>query len=195
MAITNGYCTLAEYKQRFNIQGTDANRDADLEIIIQDVSRTIDEWCRTRFYTTGTDETRYFTAEIPCRVRTTPPLVSVTTLALDYDGDGVYEVEVDSAYYFLGPLNEEPYTVIELRANCPYWMPVGVPRGVKIVGKFGWTTAPGYVREACLIQSNRIYQRRSAPFGVTAPNEFGQQTVVNALDADVVSMLPRPGVL
>ena len=61
MAITNGYTDLEEYKDRFDVG--DHDDDSDIESVITAVSRSIDNICWQRFYTTSADETRYYTAD------------------------------------------------------------------------------------------------------------------------------------
>ena len=59
MAITNGYVTLANFKEyAIPNAGTDAADDSLIEIIIEGVSRYIDDQTGRRFY--GSSETHYF---------------------------------------------------------------------------------------------------------------------------------------
>jgi phage gp36-like protein len=52
VAITNGYCTLAELKASLNI--TDAVDDTALEAAITSASRMIDDYTERFFYVNGT---------------------------------------------------------------------------------------------------------------------------------------------
>ena len=58
MSITNGYCTLAEFKADKRIQSTDSDDDSVIESIIEDASRMIDYVCNRTFY--ARTETHYF---------------------------------------------------------------------------------------------------------------------------------------
>jgi hypothetical protein len=176
---------------------TSANKDDNtLEAIITAVSRRIDKYAGRRFYTTTADETRYFTAEFQ-DVIDVNDIVSITTLATDDDGDGTFEntwtggsVAQD---YNLMPYNasleSEPYTYIEIAENGDYYFPTHVKRGVKVVGKFGWSSCPDAVREACILQSVRLLKRKDAPFGIAGTNEFGTLQIVPKLDPDVMFLL------
>lgn len=191
MTISNGYCTLAELKARLGIDSGDLTDDAVLEAVIEGVSRFIDDICGRRFYTTTSDETRYYSAE-DGSVLDVDDLASLTTLATDHDGDGVYETTWDSDDYVLEPYNAaldgRPYTRIRVAPGGRYGFPT-TRRGVKIVGKFGWSTVPKPVCEAAILLSARLFKRKDAVFGVTGSAEMGQMMVIPKLDPDVAMLL------
>src|SRR5512139_1365554 len=92
MAETGDYCTLTEIKERLWPEGTNTDSISDLMLgnIITAVSRQIDNFCSRRFYTTAADETRYFTTEDNEYLFPDLDVVSVTSMAVDYDGDRTY---------------------------------------------------------------------------------------------------------
>lgn len=192
MAPTNGYCTVAELKARLWPTGiTDTNDDAVFDQVITAVSREIDEHCHRRFY--AATETRYFTAEWG-DLLLVHDLISVTTLETDDDGDRTYEHTWATTDYDLGPdnaaLDGKPYTKIYTAPNGNYAFPACIRKGVKIAGLWGYaSTAPAAVKEACLLQSARMYKRRDAPFGVIGNAEFGQLQVIPRFDPDVLMLL------
>lgn len=49
--------------------------------------------------------------------------------------------------------------------------------------------APGPVREACLLQAARLFQRKSAIYGVVGASEMGQIVIPTKLDPDVAMLL------
>lgn len=194
MPITNGYCTLAELKARVWPTGTvDTNDDTVMEQVITAVSRHIDSVCGRRFYASA--ETRYYTPEF-ADLLFVDDLLSVTTLKTDDDGDRVYETTWAATDYDLEPYNAtlesqaRPYTQIRTAPNSNYAFPVGQRKGVQLAGSFGFASAtPAAIKEACLIQSARIYKRRDAIFGVIGSAEMGQQLVIPKLDPDVAQLL------
>ena len=195
MAVVNGYCTLDEIKARLDISTTDTADDTKLEVIVQGVSRSIDAMTGRRFYSTTDDETRYYTADDP-EYLFTDDIIAVTTLHTDSDGVRSYATTWTSTDFDLEPINGtldgKPYTRIELAPYSPYSFPEGVRRGVRIVGTFGYNTTgshPDVVREACLIQTARVFKRKDASFGVAGSPELGQQSPLNKLDFDVELML------
>ena len=192
MTITNGYATLAQFKQRTGITSTDANRDTDLELIIQASSRKIDQYCGRVFYATAAGVVRYFTAQNVhrCYVNDYTALTAVET---DDDGDGTIETTWAATDYRKMPIQDAgglwPYTFLEVMPQGNYTFPKGLTGGVKLTGTWGWTAVPDEVREACLLTSNRLWQRRAAAFGVLGSNEFGAPTVITKLDPDIQSLL------
>jgi hypothetical protein len=186
MAITNGYATLDGYKARYGIEDNDD--DATIEAIITAVSREIDTICWDRFYTTSTDETRYFTPIHADYLKPKFPIVSLTTLKTDRDGDRTYETTWATTDYDLHPfdasMDSEPYRWIELTPNGDYSFPK-IARGVEIVGKFGWSSIPSQISEACYLGAHRIMKRQDTPLGVSAAATLGQlQIKVTQLRAD-----------
>lgn len=192
MTITNGYATLAEARARFGItDGSDTTDDSIIEAVIEAVSRQIDNYCGRRFYVTGSDETRYFTA-VHSEYLDAGDIVSITNIYADEDGDRTYEKTWTATDFDLLPFNaaldSNPYTQIEITPNGDYAFPSG-PKAVKIVGKWGYPSVPDAINEACLIQSFRIFKRKDAPFGVVGSAEMGQLMVISKLDPDVKMLL------
>jgi hypothetical protein len=190
MAITNGYTSRKVYKDRFYDEGQgDTKDDEAIDAVIEAVSRFIDEECWQRFYTTASDETRYYTAEKRYTLILPEPLVSVNTLKTDDDGDRTYEntwavTDYDKMPYN-ATLNGKPFTWLETTPNGDYSFPIGVAKGVEISGKFGWSTAPPGIVEACLLGSHRLMARRNSPLGVSGAASMGELVMqVPTLKAD-----------
>lgn len=189
MAITNGYTTLALLKAELGI--ADTTDDTALENVIEATSRALDllcsqlRHCPTRFYTTASDEVRYYTASFEDRV-VIDDLVSVTSVKTDAGQDGTYETTLTA--YFTEPrnatLNGLPYT--HLTAKEGYAFPL-MPHAVEVTGKFGFNATasiPDYIAGACLLASERLFKRRDAIFGVSGTTQLGTAQVVNALQQD-----------
>ena len=170
MAITNGYTTLDDLKAHLGLPGEDVADDSRLEALIEDVSRWFDKETGRRFYTTDVDETHYYTASWSHTLLLPDDLLSVTTLATD-DGSRTYSTVWAATDYDLEPVNELPYWEIRRAPNGSYSFPVGVARGVKIVGKFGYCTLanrPRDIGRAVLIRCGQLWALGPAPF-----NEVG----------------------
>jgi hypothetical protein len=195
MAITNGYTTLKEYKFRFDI--TDNDDDSDIESIITAVSRSIDNICWQRFFTTSADETRYYSADFSNWLRLPERIISITTLKTDDDNDRTYEnTWTEGTDFDLMPFNAitdgEPFRYIELTPNGNYRFPAGISKGVQIIGKFGWSGAPVVIEEVCLMMANRLMARRNMPMGVSGAAAVGQMRVVvekMKSDQDIMELL------
>jgi hypothetical protein len=196
MSITNGYCTLEDARAAMSID--DLNDDARIEAIITAVSRKIDIFTRRRFWTTSSDEARYYT---PLNAESvyTDDIISVASIATDSDGSGSFATAWVSTDYRLSPYNASadgvPYTEIQVTRNGSKWFPV-IERSVKVTGKFGViSTSPwqDVVREACLLQVHKTFKRKDSPFGVAGSNELGQlQMLKSKLDPDVELLLAPP---
>ncbi len=73
--------------------------------------------------------------------------------------------------------------------NGSYSFPRGGSNSIKIVGKFGWSSHPDAVREACLLYCMRLFKRRDAPFGIISNPVGGDMRLLNRLDPDIEMLL------
>lgn len=192
MTITNGYATLAQLRARLGFATADTADDTILEAIVAAVSRWIDLHCGRRFWVNSVAEARYYTATDSDLLLCPDDVVTVTALACDEDGDRVYERTWAATDYDLEPYNAtldgQPYTRIAVTPNGQYAFPT-MAKAVKVTGTFGWSAVPDAIREACLLQAERIYKRKDAPFGVLGSAEMGQTLVIPKLDPDVALLL------
>jgi hypothetical protein len=189
VAVVNGYCSVVEAKERMSI--ADSGDDNLLETVITAASRWIDDHTGRTFYS-GT-QTRVYTATSPYGLAV-DELTAITTLKTDETGDRTYEVTWATTDYYLVPFNAvadgRPYDRIEVdQVSGTRRFPAGVPRGVQVVGSFGYgaSGAPPLVKEACLRLVERFYSLRTAPLGVTGTAELGTLRIV--ADRDVQDWL------
>lgn len=172
------YQTLAEMRTRLGIKTvTDTADDTRITSMITAVSAALRELTGQTFHTTAADETRYYTPEFS-DVLEVGPLVSVTTLATDEDGDRTYERTWAATDYDLEPANaaldSKPYREIWIAPNGNYAFPVGIRRGVKVIGKFGWGTTPEPIKEAVALAVEKLFRRKDAIFGVVGGGGLGE---------------------
>jgi hypothetical protein len=169
MTITNGYCTLSEYKawvtMRSGSIGTDAADDVVIEMLIEAASRYIDRETSRRFYLGSTDETRYYTPDDDEAYEVkTDPLGSVTSVSVDYTGLRSYTL-LGATEYDLLPVNAVldgfPYTCIAINSAVSGAYFPEYRNSVKVVGKSGWPTCPSDIKEACLSIAQNLYGERS----------------------------------
>lgn len=191
---TGDYCTLAELKERLWPSGeeTDNITNTMLSNIITAVSSQIGNFCGRRFYTTDTTEVRYFTTVDGEYLWPDLDIISVTTMAVDYNADRTYSTSLDTGDYDLLPTNasldSKPYSYIRIS-------PLGTERfpthqnGVKIEGYFGWSAIPAAVKEACLLQCQRVWKRKDSPFGMVSNPVGGEIRMIDKLDPDVQVLL------
>lgn len=187
--MTTLYATVPELKARIGI--TDAVDDTTLNAVLEATSRGIDNYCGRFFYQTSAATARYYTALDDDSVLI-DDCVSLSAVATDADGNRVYEYTWASTDYDLLPENaaagSEPYTEIATSPLGNYSFPVGVRKGVKLTGVWGWPAVPAPVKEACLIQGARVFKRKDSPFGILGSPEMGQMRI-GRFDPDVTWLL------
>jgi len=193
VAITNGYCTLAELKASLNI--TDSVDDTALEAAITAASRLIDDYTERFFYANGTSispVTRYYTALDPYTIYV-DDITTVTEIATDDNFDFTYGTVFTTSDFMVEPINNPirgfPYN--RLLAIGSYIFPYQLPQAVRVKGVWGFTAVPAEVNMATLIQSSRLFGRRQSPFGIAGSPEMGTVRLYSRLDADVEVLL-RP---
>ncbi len=192
MAITNGYCTLADLKAALRVQ--DSIDDSLLELAIESASREIDGYCERVFYSTS--GTRVY-APTNIYTVTTDDIISVTTLKSSSDGV-TYDITWQTSDYQLEPLNGvagglvTPYT--RIRATGNYLMPsfsagtfYELEALIQVTGVFGWSAIPAAIRQATVILAMRLFKRLDAPLGMIS-NDMGSMRV-GRFDPDVESLV------
>ena len=157
----NAYATVDELKDFLCL--ADNDRDYALDNIVTTASRLIDRWTGHQFYSVSA-QVRYFEWLPGSDVNflKVDDLLSLTELATDSNGDGVYEtVWTTGTDYYLWPVNavakNEPFTrIYRSTFNGRFYFPA-YPRGVRITGTWGYATAtPAPIKQLCLIVSQCI---------------------------------------
>lgn len=186
MAITNGYCTLAEVKAASKF--TDTSYDTILEKLIEGASRRIDGYCGRFFYQVANTAISFFpTSDMTCAL---PDVASSSiTVKTDDNGDGVYENTWSASQYRLEPLDAvlqtRPYNRISTTGARLFPTPT-YPRlaTLQITATWGWAEIPDDVREACILLTMRMFSRYNSPLGVAGFGDMGAITV-RTVDPDV----------
>jgi len=190
MAITRGYCTLAEVKAALRLN--DAIDDTLIENSVEGASRRIDGYCGRFFYQT-TNAIKFFASDA---YRLAVPDISSTSgliVQTDNDGNGSFETTWTlNTDYILEPtdadLQSRPYRRITATGGKTFPM-FYIPQdaGVQVTATWGYPAIPDDVREACVLLSMRQFARYNAALGVMA---FGDMAVsVRSVDPDVRDLL------
>jgi len=191
LAITNGYCTLADIKASLRI--TDNVDDSLLETAVESASRLVDGFAGRNFYSNGS-ATRYFTPEdsIVCEI---DDLISLTRLEVSADLDGVFDQVWAATDYQLEPLNGRadgltgwPATRIRAVGDFVFGTNIG-EASVKVIGTWGWSAAPVAIKQATILQGSRIFSRLNSPLGVLSAPDLGYIRVGTRLDPDVQQLV------
>jgi len=186
------YCTEEEVRLRMgHPNANDANLSTRIvdaipaaqQLIDGDTGRTFE--ASTRTITFGADDHAY--------VLRVPDLISVTTLKVDDNDDGVYEVTIAASGFELDTLHTTqpgwPYDTVRLLDRT--WPTPGKRRRrIEIVGSWGWSAVPSPINQACALLAARIAQRPSrALFGIEAAGEMGGY--IRSQDPDYLHLIAQ----
>jgi len=189
MSITQGYAALADVKAALRI--TDSMDDALLETAIESASRLIDGFTARSFSNAGT-AVRNFAATDAINLIIDDAITVTKVESTDEIGDTY--TEWTATDYQLEPVNSRadglysPYTGIRA-INTYTWPVVDYQALVRITGTWGWASVPTAVKQACIIQSSRIFKRLDSPLGVAGFGDMGAIRVGRYLDPDVEQLL------
>jgi len=180
----------------------DSTYDGVLANMITAASRLIDQavggWANY-FYPTTDSQTRYFDGSGNEELYI-DPAVSITSVAVSDSGRAAsdYTAWTADSDYFVAPYNYASigYPILKLivdneAGSKGNWGKVR--KGVKVVGRFGWSsTPPADIEQACKIQAVRWFMRAKQGYqdGAANPN-LGEMVFMQELDPDV-KMVLRP---
>jgi hypothetical protein len=189
MAINNGYIELNLLKSSLQIE--DNSLDDFLELAIEGASRQIDAACERVFYQSDA-ETRVFTPRDSYVVEV-DDLRSVTSIKSSSDADGSFDITWAAKDYQLEPLNGRAggidFPATQIRAVDEYLWPIdGLEATVQIEGDWGWDSVPTQIKQACLILSARLFERRNSPLGIAGFSDVGAVRV-SRFDADIENLI------
>lgn len=163
---------------------TDPGTDSIITSVCLAASRWIDTYCGRHFFR-FTDTRTYQPSDI--WLLPVDDLVSVTSLKIDQDGDGIYETTwTQNTNYMLrvgdGQFNQlasgepKPYTQVQVIGQSN-WFPFTWPfvhlDRVQITGVFGWPQVPPVVAQAALLIAADWFKLKDAPFGVAGIGDLG----------------------
>lgn len=207
LGMTRWYCSKEELKSRLQIDATDTGDDYEIQLAIQATSDWITRYCGRHFY--RVTETRTFRPENVWQLFI-DDLVTCTSVDLDYDGDGVYEVHwTEGIQYQLLRYNAS-YNVNDLGVAQPrndlqviygtpanpvggQWLPWIWPftqqNRVSITAVWGWPDVPPGVTQAALLMAADMFKMKDAPWGVAGVGELG---LVKTQSNPMVVELLRP---
>ena len=191
MAVTNGYCSLADVKAALRIQ--DTLDDSLIESSINSASRMIDQYCNRYFYSGSPGEVRYYQANdgYMCWIDDLQTLTELKTSSTD---PIIFDTTWETGDYQLLNPNQRangaysPYYAITATDNYlfPVWADMAL---VKVTGTFGWASVPEPVKFASIIQASRLFKRLESPLGVAGVSDIGIMRVGANIDGDVAQLI------
>lgn len=192
------YALLAELRSYVGIPDDDTGSDELLTLALDAASEQIDAYTRRSFTADASPTDRVYTAESPWYVNIDPVTTSVgLVVATDDNGDGTFETTWTlGTDYRLEPVNAavEGEAWTRLAALGPRSFPRHARwPGLRVTATFGWPgDVPAAVKQACLQQAHRLFERRVSPYGVAGSPDLGSEVRLLAkLDPDVEALI-RP---
>ena len=189
VTVNQAYCSAEELKSRLGIG--DTADDFEVGLAVAAANGTIEEITGRYFWRGPSTDVRTY---IPTSIyqQTIDDLVSVTSVKVDRDGDGVYEETWTSGtdyqlYVWPGHYNTTafgetwPYTGFNIVG--PKFIPVVWPWShldrIQVTGVFGWPAVPRNVKQAALIAAADLFRLKDAPFGIAGFGEFAMRIQQN----------------
>ena len=185
------YCTVDEVLQRMGHAGaTSSDLQAKITDAIDAATIAI-EGDTGRVFTPSTS-TRTFGGDDEFEL-VVPDLVSVTSLKVDDNDDGVFETTIAASGYELDTYREDdgwPWEIVRLLDRS--WPSGGRRRRrIEITATWGWSAIPSPINQACTLLALRIAQRPSAAlFGVQSFGDLGA-SYVRKDDPDYMRLIAR----
>lgn len=197
MAVTNGYCTLAELRTHLGDTGTALSTEL-LERAINASSRAIDRYCGRRFWLDAAVATRTYRPDSGSSTYV-DDIGTTTGLVIKTGTDGTtFPTTWASTDYVLEPRNAGIVGSGSTADAYAYWEIVAIAGRtfslhayrptLQVTARFGWSAVPPDVTEACIIKSASLFKRKDAPFGVAGFDQFGAVRV-GRTDPGVMELL------
>ncbi len=191
MAITNGYCTLAELKSALRI--TDSTDDTLLESAIESASRRIDGYTGRFFYQTASTAVPMYPYDEYLLVFPNDVATTTITIKIDSQANGTYATTLTQGTdYVLQPRNvpiySRPYESARMVGGATFPL-FTLPsfETVQVTTVWGWASIPDDVNQACILLAMRQFARLNAALGVVG---FADMAItVRAVDPDVRDLL------
>ena len=194
--MTQWYCTKEQLKSRLQIAATDTSDDYELQLAISTVTDWITTYCGRHFY--QITEARTFRPDNVWNLKI-DDIVTATSLDLDYDGDGVFEVHwtentnyqllrYDYSYNSHDQGISRPRNYLQVIGQggvvnpigggwLPWLWPFTRQDRVQITGVWGWPQIPPNVNSAALILAADLFKAKDAPWGVAGIGDLGMVKV------------------
>jgi hypothetical protein len=149
---------------------TDDVDDLVLAGVVESASRAIDQYCDRYFGQTGTQAApvnRLYRAR--SQQVMIDDLVTLTDVGVEYSGFAETFSSLGANSVLKQPVNANtenplrPFTSLLAKPGTVLPPP---PGWVRVTGVWGWPTVPPQIRDACVLQTVRLFKSRDVPLGV-----------------------------
>lgn len=192
------YVDKEDLKGMIGLSGT--SQDDNLDNAINASSRLIDQMTGRHFYKSESVQVKYFNTDNPYYLDT-PDIAHTTGLIvqLDTTDDGTYDttLTLDTDFY-LKPLNvvdmegdyDLPFsTLVILDKRSSERFDPDIVKNVKITAIWGFNRIPDAIKQACLLQSSRLWKRKDSPFSTYGSSEVGERELFQKMDPDAKTLI------
>lgn len=189
MPLGDSYATLPQLKAYMKASLDDVTTyDSILTDALASVSREIESHCHRQFNNTDTATPRYYDPDCIFTIREGWTVAQWAAVDDFYDAAGLIvqsgTTTWSSSDYKLHPRNGvvdgqpgwpywEIHTASSLRFEMPHGFRFETAPDITVTAKWGWTSVPTPVKQACLILASETFQIKDAPFGVAGLDQFG----------------------
>jgi hypothetical protein len=166
--MTATYALLEDVKDALRIP--DDVDDLVLAGVVESASRAIDQYCDRYFGQTGTQAApvnRLYRAR--SQQVMIDDLVTLTDVGVEYSGFAETFSSLGANSVLKQPVNANtenplrPFTSLLAKPGTVLPPP---PGWVRVTGVWGWPTVPPQIRDACVLQTVRLFKSRDVPLGV-----------------------------
>lgn len=188
MAWAPDYVTSTDFN---NYVGSTSLDSVVVATAITSASRLVDEWTGRQFGVVAEAEARTYTARPDYRrgqwVVDVDDVATTDGLLIDItDYPGVVSVTWEPAN---AVLQGKVWTRFYVDTDSAV-QPTGAPNEVVVTALWGWPSVPTPVKQATLLQANRLATRRKSPHGIAGSPEMGTELRFLArLDPDAQMVL------
>tara|TARA_Y100000004_G_scaffold100064_1_gene112196 strand:- start:1597 stop:2172 length:576 start_codon:yes stop_codon:yes gene_type:complete len=176
------------------------SQDTNLDNAINASSRLIDQITGRIFFKSESVQVKFFTPKNEY-VLDVPDIATTTGLIvqLDTTDDGSHNktITLDTDFY-LKPLdvvdldgdNDIPYqTLVILDRRSSERFDPDIVKNVKITATWGFNAVPDAIKQACLLQSSRLWKRKDSPFSTYGSGDTGERELFQKMDPDAKTLV------
>jgi len=186
----SNYTTRADVKASLGIPAAATSDDDAIDAAISAAEALVDNYTGRTFVAASATRTYIPRTASILDVDDLTSVTSGLTVKTDEDQDGVFETTLTITTDFVAVGNDAPFrTLTNVNRGWPLSL-YGRPT-VEITGVFGYTaTVPPNIKQAALLMSCRLFQRKASPLGFQAGaiSDFGPVRI-SRTDPDVAALL------
>jgi hypothetical protein len=176
------------------------SQDTNIDNAINASSRLIDQITGRNFFKSESVQVKFFTPDNH-HILDVPDIATTTGLIvqLDTTDDGTHNktITLDTDFYLkainvtdLDGDNDIPYqTLVILDKRSSERFDPDIVKNVKITATWGFNSVPSAIKQACLLQSSRLWKRKDSPFSTYGSGDTGETELFQKMDPDAKTLI------